>query len=134
MTNLNFTMSELLKSDTAIKYNIPNTPDTKSLDNLLNLIVYCLQPIREYLGKPMVISSGYRSARINQLVHGVSNSQHTLGQAADFVVSGESVASVIFKIQKSGIEYDQIINEYNRWVHISYNKGHNRKQYIQLTP
>ena len=132
MTNLNFTMSEFLKSDTAIKYNIPNVPDTKALDNLLNLIVYCLQPIRDYLGKPMIISSGFRSARINQLVHGVTNSQHLSGQAADFVVPGESVAGIIFKIQTSNIEYDQIINEYDKWVHISFNKGHNRKMYRKI--
>lgn len=132
MTNLNFTMSELLKSDTAIKYNIQNSPDTKALDNLLNLIVYCLQPIRDYLGKPMVISSGFRSARINQLVHGVANSQHVLGQAADFTVPGETVSGVIFKIQTSNLEYDQLINEYDKWVHISFNKGKNRRQCLRI--
>ena len=130
--NLNFSISELCKSDKAKQNNIKNTPDLAELDNMLNLIVYCLQPIREMLGKPMIISSGFRSAHLNKLVGGVSNSQHLTGQAVDFTVPGETVAGIIFKIQTSNIEYDQLINEYDKWVHISYNKGNNRKQVLRI--
>jgi hypothetical protein len=65
MIQLHFTMSELLKSDIAEKYNISNIPDKQSLDNMLILICECLEPIRLYINKPMLISSGYRSPRLN---------------------------------------------------------------------
>lgn len=130
MINLNFTMSELIKSDKAKQYNIKNTPDTAALDNMLNLIVYCLQPVRELLRKPVVITSGFRCPQLNKLVGGVANSQHLMGCAADFIVSGETVAGIMFKIQTSGIEFDQLINEYNKWVHISFVKGKNRRQVL----
>ena len=132
MTNLNFTISELCKSDKAKQKNIKNTPNMTVADNMLNLIVHCLQPVRELIQKPMIITSGYRCPELNKLVGGVSNSQHLEGKAADFIVQGETVAGIIFKIQTSNIEYDQLINEYNKWVHISFNKGHNRKQCFKL--
>ena len=130
--NLNFSISELCKSDKAVKNNIKNTPNITQVDNMLNLIVYCLQPIRDYLNKPMIITSGFRCPQLNKLVGGVSNSQHLEGKAADFIIKGETVAGIIFKIQTSNLEYDQLINEYDKWVHISFNKGHNRKQYLKL--
>lgn len=127
---LNFTMSELIHSETAEKYNILNIPDKKALDNMLLLIVDCLQPIRNYINKPMIISSGYRSVRLNShpSINGKPNSQHLTGQAADFTIKGMTPKQIIDKIIASGIEYDQLINEHNIWVHVSYNKGHNRKQ------
>lgn len=129
--NLNFSISELIFSDTAIKNNINNMPDLDSLDNLLNLIFYCLQPIRDKLKKPIIISSGYRCAILNKLVGGVTKSQHTKGQAVDFNVSGMQIKQVIDFIKDNGFEYDQLINEYDKWVHISYNKGKNRKQILK---
>ncbi len=124
--SLNFKISELIYSDTAIKNNINNMPDINSLDNMLNLIYYCLQPIRNKLNKPMIITSGYRNPVVNRLAGGVNNSQHTQGQAVDFTVNGLTPAQIIEIIKKSGIKFDQLINEYNRWVHISFNKGNNR--------
>lgn len=129
--DLKFDMSELIHSDTAIRKNINNMPDIKSLDNLLKLIYYCLQPIRERLNKPMNISSGFRCSEVNKLVGGVSNSQHTTGQAVDFTVDGMTPAQIIEKIKSYGIEFDQLINEYNKWVHISYNRGKNRHQILK---
>ena len=127
---LNFTITELVKSDTAEKNGINNTPDINSLDNLLELIFYVLQPLRNKLGKPMIITSGFRSAKVNQLVGGVSNSQHLYGQACDFVVNGMTPAQVVEFVKKTGIEFDQLIDE-GSWTHISYNKGHNRKQVLK---
>lgn len=127
---LNFTISELCKSETAEKSGISNTPDINSLDNLLELVFYVLQPLREKLGNPMIITSGFRSMRVNNLVGGVSNSQHLYGQACDFVVNGMSPAQVVEFVKNSGIEFDQLIDE-GSWTHISFNKGHNRKQVLK---
>lgn len=129
---LNFTMSELLHSDIAEKYNISNIPDKKSLDNMLYLIVDCLQPIRNYIGKPMVISSGYRSPRLNghPIINGSQTSQHTKGEAVDFTIKGMTIKQIIEKVKDSGVEFDQLINEKNVWCHISYRKGENRKQIL----
>ena len=129
---LNFKISELIHSDTAVQHNINNMPDINSLDCMLELIVNCLQPIREKLGKPMIITSGYRNSQVNKLVGGASNSGHTKGQAVDFVVNGMTPAKVCEFIKNSGVEYDQCINEYNQWTHISYNKGKNRKQILTI--
>lgn len=133
MYKLNFTMSELLHSDIGERYNISNIPDKNSLDNLLELIVNCLQPIRNHIGKPMIISSGYRSPRLNghPLINGKSNSQHTTGQAADFTIKGMTPKQIIDVINASGIEYDQLINEHNCWVHISYSRN-NRRQCFKI--
>ena len=131
MTNLNFKISELIHSDEANKRKINNMPDINSLDNMLELIVYCLQPIRDKLKKPMIITSGYRNAQVNKLVGGVSNSMHQYGQACDFKVSGMTPAQVVEFIKKSGVEFDQLICEYDKWVHISYVKGNNRKQVLK---
>ena len=129
---LNFKISELIKSDTAIKNNINNMPDINSLDNLLDLIFYCLQPIRDKIKKPMLITSGFRSNLVNKLVKGVSNSQHLYGQAADFIINGMTPTQIIEKIKTCNIDFDQLINEYDRWVHVSYNKNNNRRQILKI--
>ncbi len=126
--NLNFSVSELIHSDNAIKAGLDNMPAIKEIDNLLNLIFYCLQPIRDKLKKPMIITSGYRNMKVNFLAGGKANSQHLKGQAADFTVQGMKVKQIIDFILESGIEFDQLINEYDKWVHISYKKGKNRKE------
>ncbi len=125
---LNFKISELIHSDKAIENSINNMPDINSLDCMLDLIYYCLQPIREKLNKPMIITSGYRCPSVNKLVRGKVNSQHLKGQAADFIVKGMTPKQIISFICASKIEYDQLINEYDKWVHISFVKGGNRKQ------
>lgn len=126
--SLNFKLSELIHSKTAIQHNINNMPDINSLDCMLDLIFYCLQPIRNFIGKAMIITSGYRNKEVNKLVGGVANSQHTKGQAVDFIIKGLTVPYIIDLIKSSGIEFDQLINEYNQWVHISFVKGKNRRQ------
>lgn len=129
--DLKFSISELITSDTAARYNINNMPDINSLDNMLELIYYVLQPLREIIKKPMKITSGFRNSEVNRLVGGAKNSQHTKGQAADFKIDGMTPAQVIEIVKKSGIEFDQVINEYNQWTHISFNKGKNRKQVLK---
>lgn len=132
MSNLNFKMSELIYSDVAIKNNINNQPDINSLDCLLDLIFFVLQPLRDKVGKPVIISSGYRCPVLNKKVGGVATSQHCQGQAADFTIKGMSINAIIEVIKRSGIEYDQLINEYDKWVHVSFVKGKNRKQHFKI--
>ena len=132
---LNFSINELCYSDIANKYGIKNIPSISECDNLLNLIFYVLQPLRDKLGKPIIINSGYRCKALNShpLIKGVSNSQHLTGQAADIRVNGCTPSRLIDFIKTSGIEYDQLINEFDKWVHISYNKNHNRKQCFKIS-
>lgn len=127
---LNFTMSELIHSDEAKRHGINNIPNDKQiLDNLLLLITECLQPIRDYIKKPIRITSGYRCKTLNDLptIRGAKNSEHLTGQAADIVVAGMTPKQLIQKIKESGIEYRQLIDEYGLWTHISYSKGNNIK-------
>ena len=128
----NFSMSELIRSDVAIKNGINNTPNPSSLDNLFDLIVYCLQPVRNAIDKPMIITSGYRCAKLNKLVGGTKNSHHLIGCAADFIVAGLKPSEIINIILKSDIRFNQLINEYDKWVHISYIKDKNKNQVIFL--
>lgn len=130
--NLNFKISELIYSDLAKQNNINNMPDIKSLDNLLNLIFYCLQPVRDLIKKPMIITSGYRNNYLNRLVGGKTNSQHKEGKAVDFVVKGMTANEVVEIIKNSDIVFDQLINEYDKWVHISFSKNKNRKQILHI--
>lgn len=128
---LNFKMSELIYSEVATKRGINNTPEIKALDCMLELIYNVLQPLRDKLGKPVIITSGYRNFEVNSLVNGARNSQHTKGQAVDIVVKGMSISQLIEFIKKSSIEYDQLINERN-WVHISFVNGKNRRQNLSI--
>lgn len=134
--SLNFTISELIKSDTAARYNINNMPDIYSLDNMLNLIWYCLQPLRDKLGKPIIITNGFRCfalwKKLDDLgLNPSKTSQHLKGQAADLVVNGMTQEALFNFIKKSGIEFDQLIWEQdNNCVHISFVKGKNRKQIL----
>ncbi len=122
---LNFKMSELIHSDTAAKYNINNMPDINSLDNMLILIIDCLQPIRELLGKAVFINSGYRCSQLNKLVGGSPTSEHLKGMACDFHCYGLYPKQIVKLIKNSDIQYTQLIEEHSKnksWVHISYNK------------
>lgn len=116
---LNFSMSELIHSDTAIRYKINNMPDLKSMDNLLKLIVFCLQPLRDRLRRPMVVTSGFRCTQLNKAIGGVPTSHHCIGCACDFHVPGMTIKDTIEFIKKSGIKFTQLIDE-GTWVHISY--------------
>jgi len=129
---LNFSISELIYSQIAIKNNINNMPDINSLDNLLLLIYHCLQPLRNVLNEPIIITSGYRCKKVNKICKGKANSQHLEGKAVDFIVKSKKPNEIIKIIEKNNIPFDQLINEKNEWVHISYNKNKNRKQILNI--
>lgn len=114
-----FTIEELTKSDTALSYGIDNTPPERLLPNLHRLMDY-LDRVREAYGKPIRVSSGYRSAQLNSLVGGSPQSQHKQGLAADLVVP--DLDRLFGVIRKLG-GFDQLIDERpkgrGRWVHVS---------------
>jgi hypothetical protein len=101
--------------------------------NLKALCENVLQPLRNYLGCPIIISSGFRCAELNKKVRGRPNSQHLLGEAVDFVVPQRNLKDV-FNYIKAHLPYDQLLYEYNKtdkWIHVSYRSdGNNRKQAI----
>lgn len=130
----NFTLNELVYSVTAEANKIDNRPNVKVVANLKALCENVLQPLRDYLGCPVIVSSGFRCSELNKKVGGRPNSQHLLGEAADFVVPQRNLKDG-FNYIKAHLPYDQLLFEYdlsgNRWIHVSYRAdGKNRRQAI----
>ena len=94
-----FCLDEFTKSSTAMKHGIKNTPPQEAVDNLRALCQGCLEPLREALGLPVVITSGYRTKALNSmLAHSSERSLHMLGQAADFYVGQSPVSGSRFQV------------------------------------
>ena len=141
-----FKLSEMLSSETAEKYHIPNTPLKCHITALQNLAVRCLEPTRQHFGLPIQITSGYRCPKLNGAVKGASNSQHMDGEAADITIprkywpfcytTSEQIARLLFGWLRDSVDFDQLILEHHGttwWVHIScrVNFRKNRHQIIQ---
>lgn len=126
-----FTIKELTKSTTAIKKGIDNTPTREVTSNLIYLVDNILDPLREAWGEPLIVTSGYRCPKLNKAVGGSATSQHVKGQAADIRTlkdTPEENKRLFELVQKLGLPFDQLINEYNYdWVHVSYSKRHRRQ-------
>lgn len=132
----NFTLTELVKSQTALRRGIVNRPSEAKIVALRKLTLNILQPVRDHFGLPVHVSSGYRCAALCDAIGSTSTSQHTLGQAADFEivdVANPAVAEFI----RDNLDFDQLILEYydpeegphSGWVHCSYvGAGQNRRQ------
>ena len=75
-----FTLQELTKSNTAIAKKLDNTPDEQAIKNLNTLVDNVLDPLRKLYGKPIIVTSGYRSPEVNRSVNGATSSQHALGE------------------------------------------------------
>ena len=118
----NFTLSEITRSNTALRKGIPNEPSKEHLRSLQLLIRDVLQPMRDELG-PVRVTSGYRSPRLNRAIGGSKKSQHCKGQALDiqFWENGAMNNKKVYNwILKNKIEFDQMINEFDfSWIHIS---------------
>lgn len=126
-----FTLEELTYSDTARMIGIKNIPKTEIIRNLGLLANNLLEPLREKLSKPIIITSGYRCEILNKKVGGAPNSQHTRGQAVDIIVKGITPKTLYEFIKSSGLIYDQLILEQTKsaqWIHISYCSKLNRQQ------
>ena len=128
---LNFSIKELCHSDTAIKNGIKNIPSVEVCDNLLNLIFYVLQPVRDKFGA-IQITSGFRCEQLNKLVGGVITSNHKYGCAADIYPLKASFKQVYDYIVNN-LDYDECFIETNKqgvkWLHVAYRKAQNRKKH-----
>lgn len=131
MTQLSehFTLEELIRSDTASRLGIDNSPTKQQLQHAKTYLIPGLEQVRELLGKPILISSGFRSVVVNISVPGSSKtSQHCKFEAADFTSPGfGTVLDVAKKIMYSDIKFDQLIYEYGSWVHLSFSSSPRKK-------
>jgi zinc D-Ala-D-Ala carboxypeptidase len=128
----NFSLAEFTRSQTATRHGYDNTPPKAAIAALERLCMKVLQPLRDLIQSPIIVTSGYRSPSLNYAVGGSETSQHCLGQAADIYAIGISTAKLFDVIRKSGLPYDQVILENpsdDGWVHVSYRGGnHDRYQ------
>lgn len=128
-----FTIKELTKSATAVAKKLDNTPTAEAEANLITLVDKVLDPLREIYGKPITVTSGYRSPEVNRSVNGATSSQHALGEAADISVGSKEENKKLFDIIKEQLPFDQLINEYDySWVHVSYRENRLRKQILVI--
>lgn len=135
------TLAEATKSQTAIRKGIDNMPSPNIIPNMIEVANKCFEPLREWHGKPIGISSFYRSAALNRAVKGSPRSQHMKGQAididADIFDNGITNAD-IYRWLVNNVDFDQIIWEFGddnnpAWVHVSYvGKGKNRRQELRI--
>lgn len=124
-----FTLEEMTRSRKARMLKIENNPNAEQIENLRALVKQ-LDWLREYIGRPIVVTSGYRNHAVNRAVGGSKNSDHLRGQAADIHVPGWSTQKLFDTIRNSGIVFDQLIQEFDSWVHISYDRKHNKRQAV----
>ncbi len=114
-----FTLEELTASETAERNGWDNSPNDAELSNLTRLAEF-LEKVKTVLGgKPIMVNSAFRSKVVNDAVGSKDTSQHRVGCAADLRVPGMTPDEVVKAIIASGIGYDQVIREFDRWTHIS---------------
>lgn len=126
----NFTLAEMIVTSTGL----PNDPGPVELENLRQLTVNVLQPLRFQYGMPIRVNSGYRSAAVNSAVGGSQTSQHCLGQAADLDSTNNAQ---LFNLIRNSLPFDQLIWEGGNdlqpdWVHVSFSPYFNRRQVLRM--
>lgn len=124
-----FVLGEMLVSATAARKGIRNEPGEAEIRALTELCSNVLEAVREHFGRPVVVTSGYRSPRLNVAVGGSATSQHCRGEAADFTVPGVSNLEVCRWMERA-LNYDQLIYEFGEdgWVHVSWSARQRRNQ------
>lgn len=130
----NFTLSEMVKSDTALRHDMDNTPGEAEIANLKQLAEKVLQPVRDAYGKGVKVNSGFRHPEVNAKVGGSKTSDHCKGQAADIEIPGIPNADLAKWIAQN-LEFTQVILEFytqgvpdSGWVHVSYDPQNLKKQ------
>ena len=116
----NFSLEELTISQEAARNGLRNRPAQSQLAALKALCENILQPLRDRVKRPVVVTSGFRSTTVNRRVGGAPSSQHCKGQAADITVPGMKTAEVVALIRAMHLPFDQLVDEYGQWVHVSY--------------
>ena len=121
----NFTLQELIKSDTAVRLDINNNPNSGQIEKLKELCENILQPIRDHFGR-VKITSGFRSVELCMAIGSSANSQHAKAEAADFECPGVDNVE-LFDWIKNNLEPDQLILEFytpgepnSGWIHCSW--------------
>jgi uncharacterized protein YcbK (DUF882 family) len=114
----NFSLQELTQSETAVRLGLDNTPSKEVEANLVRL-ARTLEEVRRILGRPIMVNSAYRSPEVNKAIGSKPTSQHCIGCAADIRVPGLTPDSVVKELLKTNLEFDQLIREFDSWVHIS---------------
>jgi hypothetical protein len=114
----NFTLAEMTASQTAERRGLDNTPNATAIANLTR-VANLLEQVRAVIGKPIIVTSGYRSPEVNLAIGSTNRSQHPLGCAADFRVNGMTPKQVVQACIDADIPYHQIIEEFGSWTHIS---------------
>lgn len=117
-----FTLTEMTVSQEAARSGLKNVPDALQIESLRNLCKNVLEPLRERVKRPVVVSSGFRSATVNRRIGGSARSQHCRGEAADFTIPGMSVGDVVALIRAMNLPFDQLIDEFGAWVHVSHSR------------
>ena len=120
----NFTLEEFIRSNTADRMGIDNVPkDEEVIKNLRNLCLEILQPLRDYVGAPVHINSGYRCKELNVAVGGVKNSQHCRGEACDIRIASPKQGREWAAWIEDNCRFDQMLLERNKngavWLHVS---------------
>jgi hypothetical protein len=132
----NLSLAEAIRSETAKRKGISNMPTPEHIENAKKLAANIFQPIREHFGKPIFISSGYRSAELNKAIGGSLSSQHCSFEAIDIDMDGTDITNKqIFDYIKDNLNFDQMIAEFPKqgnpdWVHVSF--AANRSQRKQI--
>ena len=136
----NITLDELTKSQIAERKGINNNPNPAQIENLKNLAINILQPVRSHFDSPLIISSGFRCAKLCKEIGSKISSQHTAfdgAAAADFEIPGVDNRELALWI-KNELEFDQLILEFYRdneptsgWIHCSYSTEANRNQSLR---
>jgi hypothetical protein len=135
----NFSLSEMVKSETALRHDMDNTPGEAEIAALRLLCEKILQPVREHYGKGVKVNSGYRHPEVNAKVGGSKTSDHCKGQAADIEIPGIPNADLAIWIMDN-LEYTQVILEFytpgvpdSGWVHVSYDPANLKGQVLTAT-
>lgn len=128
-----FTINELTNSQTAKQRGIDNTPPKEGVLNLVKLVDNVLDPLRERYGKPIRVTSGYRSEELNRSLKGFKTSHHLKGQAADITVGTKIGNRLLYELIRDNFKYTQLINEHDfSWVHVSYDENDLRMQQLKI--
>lgn len=135
-----FTSYELMHSTTAQARKIENIPSWEQMDSLNRLAIEILDPVRVHYGKPISVTSGFRSAALNAAVKGAKNSQHMKGEAADITSKENTKAKnkllfdlMVSMVRDGIITVGQLINEKNySWIHVSLPDGKHRNEILNL--